>query len=93
MPRRPEARETDTSARQESSSFLKKRTKKLLLPWLTRLIRPVRTEENKSFLVLFFKKELLPSHLPCLVCQTQRPGKIFVHCTINRLMSDPLLLM
>jgi hypothetical protein len=54
--------ETDISAQQESSSFLKKRTKKLLLHWLARWIRPVRTEENKSFLVLFSKKELLPSH-------------------------------
>jgi hypothetical protein len=57
--------ETDTSVQQESSSFLKKRTKKLFIQWLTRLIRSVRTEENKSFLVLFFKKELLPSHLAC----------------------------
>jgi hypothetical protein len=44
---------------------MKKTTKKLLLHWLARLIRPIRTEENKSFLVLFFKKELLPSHLDC----------------------------
>jgi hypothetical protein len=38
---------------------LKKRNKKLLLSWLTRLIRLARTETSKSFLVLFFKKELL----------------------------------
>jgi hypothetical protein len=49
--------------RQESSSFLKKRTKQLLLCWLTRQARSVRTVESKSFLVLFFKKELLSSHL------------------------------
>jgi len=45
--------------------FFEKKNQKLLLHWLARLIRPVRTEENKSFLVLFFKKELLPSHLGC----------------------------
>jgi hypothetical protein len=48
---------------QESSSFLKKRTKKLLLFWLTRQITLVRTVERKGFLVLFFKKELLSSRL------------------------------
>jgi hypothetical protein len=50
------------AARKEgSSSFLKKRTKKLLFDWLTRQKRSVRFEMSKSFLVLFFKKELLPS--------------------------------
>jgi hypothetical protein len=46
-----------------SSSFLKKRTKKLLFvsgstnaPWLIY----VSEATDKSFLVLFFKKELLP---------------------------------
>jgi len=48
---------------QGSSSFLKKRTKKLLLCWLTRQATLVRTVERKSFLVLFFKKELLPLRL------------------------------
>jgi hypothetical protein len=48
------------SAKQGSISFLKKRNKKLLLAWLTRHARSVRTEASKSFLVLFFKKELLP---------------------------------
>jgi hypothetical protein len=43
-----------------SSSFLKKRTKKLLFCWFTRQERSTRTETSKSFLVLFFKKELLP---------------------------------
>jgi hypothetical protein len=43
--------------RQESSSFLKKRTKKLLT--VARSLR-VPPETDKSFLVLFFKKELLP---------------------------------
>jgi hypothetical protein len=51
---------SDIPAKQGSSSFLKKRTKKLLLCWLTRPARSVRMLKNKSFLVLFFKKELLP---------------------------------
>jgi hypothetical protein len=48
---------------QESSSFLKKRTKKLLPCWLTRQVTMVRTVGRKSFLVLFFKKEQLSSRL------------------------------
>jgi hypothetical protein len=43
--------------KQGSCSFLKKRTKKLLFP---RLVRLARNQTDKSFLVLFFKKELLP---------------------------------
>jgi hypothetical protein len=50
------------SAREGSSSFLKKRTKKLLsvsgATEFTRLA-PRRRATDKSFLVLFFKKELL----------------------------------
>jgi hypothetical protein len=43
-----------------SSSFLKKRTKKLLLLGM-RTDRTGRVNQHsKSFLVLFFKKELLP---------------------------------
>jgi choline dehydrogenase len=42
---------------------LKKRNKKLLLSWLTRPETTVRTATSKNFLVLFFKKELLPSFL------------------------------
>jgi hypothetical protein len=44
----------------ESSSFLKKRTKKLFVPQgrATRIGRV--SQENKSFLFLFFKKEILP---------------------------------
>jgi hypothetical protein len=53
-----------TPAKQGSISFLKKRNKKLLFVWLTRLRRPIRTEASKRFLVLFFKKELLPWRLP-----------------------------
>jgi hypothetical protein len=44
--------------KQESTSFLKKRSKKLL-PISGFLLACARTIEN-SFLVLFFKKELLP---------------------------------
>jgi hypothetical protein len=44
---------------EESSSFLKKRTKKLLF-YSIRVDRPrSATKHSKSFLVLFFKKELL----------------------------------
>jgi hypothetical protein len=43
-----------------SSSFLKKRTKKLLRVW-PRSIRKGRSQMNKSFLLLFFKKEGLAS--------------------------------
>jgi hypothetical protein len=49
----------DISGKEGSISFLEKRNKKLLLCWLTRRERSVRTETSKSFLVLFFKKELL----------------------------------
>jgi hypothetical protein len=55
------------SGRKEaSSSFLKKRTKKLLpvadctaLAFLNRM----RDEMSKGFLLLFFKKEVLPFHV------------------------------
>jgi hypothetical protein len=43
-----------------SSSFLKKRTKKLLSVWFTRVFRRIRTSSSKSFLVLFFKKGNCP---------------------------------
>jgi hypothetical protein len=45
-------------------SFLKKRTKKLLPPGVRRRMEP--RQPNKSFLLLFFKKEGLPygSHAP-----------------------------
>jgi hypothetical protein len=53
-----------TCAKQEgSSSFLKKRTKKLLLDQLL-LDRAYRaSQHNKSLLVLFFRKELLSCFL------------------------------
>ena len=43
-------------------SFLKKRTKKLLFTWLARLAtgRIAGRQIDKSFLLLFFKKEVLP---------------------------------
>jgi hypothetical protein len=43
--------------KEESSSFLKKRTKKLLVLEIRHA--STRTPKRKSFLVLFFKKELL----------------------------------
>jgi hypothetical protein len=46
-----------------SSSFLKKRTKKLLLLGMHTDRAGRVNQQNKSFLVLFFKKELLPSRL------------------------------
>jgi hypothetical protein len=50
-----------TAKRQGSSSFLKKRTKKLVLD-LVRAGRIGRVNrQSKSFLFLFFKKEMLPS--------------------------------
>jgi hypothetical protein len=58
-PRGVRSGKVGASAQQGSSSFLKKRTKKLLLLWFSRPVRPARIEEGKSFLVLFFKKELL----------------------------------
>jgi hypothetical protein len=45
----------------EECSFLKKRTKKLLLLWMSFVDR--RASKIKSFLLLFFKKEGLPSLL------------------------------
>jgi hypothetical protein len=42
------------------SSFLKKRTKKLLSVWFSGALAVVRTQTtDKSFLLLFFKKEAL----------------------------------
>jgi hypothetical protein len=46
-------------ARRESASFLKKRSKKLLL--LGSVVETATGAIRKSFLVLFFKKERLPS--------------------------------
>jgi hypothetical protein len=49
------------AARKESSSFLKKRTKKLL-PLQTRASRPVRPLEAKVFASFFKKKRFLASN-------------------------------
>jgi hypothetical protein len=51
---------TGEFAAKARSSFLKKRSKKLLIVWL-RSLRIERAQIRKSFLVLFFKKELLSS--------------------------------
>jgi hypothetical protein len=53
-----------------SSSFLKKRTKKLLPVW-AEPVRRVGSQTIKSFLLLFFKKEVLPSLTQ--TTQTQAP--------------------
>jgi hypothetical protein len=45
---------------QESSSFLKKRTKKLLLASIRASLIGRVNQQRKSLLVLFFRKELLP---------------------------------
>jgi hypothetical protein len=51
-------------AQQGSISFLKKRNKKLLFSWAPRPMQRRFARKNKSFLVLFFKKELLLYCLP-----------------------------
>jgi hypothetical protein len=53
--------QTLRSCEKDSTSFLKKRSKKLLLVG-TRAKRLARVPGSKSFLVLFFKKELLSSN-------------------------------
>ncbi len=50
-----------TSKHEGSSSFLKKRTKKLLLSSVRGGRSDRVNQHTKSFLVLFFKKELLPA--------------------------------
>jgi len=52
-------RQSQESKRQESSSFLKKRTKKLFLSTVRTNVARRVNQQSKSFLVLFFKKELL----------------------------------
>jgi hypothetical protein len=61
-------RESDTRAKQGSISFLKKRNKKLLLvarSHPSNQVDAVSHETDKSFLVLFFKKELLSCRQAC----------------------------
>jgi hypothetical protein len=71
------------ATKQGSISFLKKRNKKLLLCWLTRLIRLARIEESKSFLVLFFKKELL-SCRPSFGASHETPSNPARNCLFQR---------
>jgi hypothetical protein len=52
-----EACEKGSIGKEASTSFLKKRSKKLFCPGIRAATR--RTAGSKSFLVLFFKKELL----------------------------------
>jgi hypothetical protein len=56
------AADAEAMERKEECSFLKKRTKKLLIAVADR--RPQRAQSRKSFLLLFFKKEDLPSLVP-----------------------------
>jgi hypothetical protein len=56
------------SLKKGSTSFLKKRSKKLFFfapsrrfKWANQVLPLI----GKSFLVLFFKKELLPFYIPC----------------------------
>jgi hypothetical protein len=51
-----------------------KRNKKLLLDELLRLRRAQRNQKSKSFLVLFFKKELLSSGTNAPVATIRRLG-------------------
>jgi len=48
---------------QRKQFFFEKKNQKTFALWLTRQARVAGTKENKSFLVLFFKKELLVSRL------------------------------
>jgi len=50
----------NNAIRQEDGARNRGQKQKTFAIWLTRPIRPARTKESKSFLVLFFKKELLP---------------------------------
>jgi hypothetical protein len=50
--------QTDAAGHRQRTAVLKKRSKKLLQIEAS-LVRPARRQTNKSFLVLFFKKELL----------------------------------
>jgi hypothetical protein len=53
--------------------FFEKKKQKTFGPW-TEPFPKGRNQMSKSFLVLFFKKELLPCFLPC--CFLQRPSPI-----------------
>jgi photosystem II stability/assembly factor-like uncharacterized protein len=53
---------------QESSSFLKKRTKKLLLASVRAGLNDRVNQTIKSFLFLFFKKEILPCFACAFIC-------------------------
>jgi hypothetical protein len=53
-------RNETTSKHEGSSSFLKKRTKKLLLSSVRGGLADPVNQHSKSFLVFCFKKELLP---------------------------------
>jgi hypothetical protein len=58
----PPAPATHTQAGSEAGKyfFFEKKKQKTFARWLTRQARTARSSQSKSFLVLFFKKELLP---------------------------------
>jgi hypothetical protein len=51
--------------------FFEKKNQKTFASWLARPERSVRIPKSKSFLVLFFKKELLPSCCPSFLCPSR----------------------
>jgi hypothetical protein len=56
----PRSRRVSSNCNGERKQFFfEKKNQKLLLCWMTRPRPTALTEKNKSFLVLFFKKELL----------------------------------
>jgi hypothetical protein len=58
----PQSTQREPGQGQENSSFLKKRTKKLLICWLSGR-QPAPTELNKSFFGSFFRKRTASSSL------------------------------
>jgi hypothetical protein len=72
--------------------FFEKKNQKTFTRWFPRPTRPARTAQNKNFLVLFFKKELLPcwpngqspSRLVLPGCFAQKPVSHLVTCPRSR---------
>jgi hypothetical protein len=71
--------------------FFEKKNQKTFVCWVTWLIGPARNEESKSFLVLFFKKELLSLALGFLGVShivAQYPQGGMPACGLMALMSN-----
>jgi hypothetical protein len=66
LPRAPGLLFIESGADREARKyfFFEKKKQKTFACWLTRRARSTRTEASKSFLILFFKKELLSWRLP-----------------------------